>query len=84
MTTNVPNITRADAESLATKLFEFGRSLPAPEQALLWAALSNAPSGSSDEVQGYTIIELVSPDQLRSMVLGVLRLDAVYLTGRWK
>jgi hypothetical protein len=87
MSTNVPTITRADAESLAAKLAEFGGSLPAPEQALLWRALSSASSGSpsgSDEVQGYTLIELVSPDQLRSLCLGLLGLDAVRLTGRWK
>ena len=75
MSTNVPTITRADAESLAAKLAEFGGSLPAPEQALLWRALSSASSGSpsgSDEVQGYTLIELTSQATLVQFTFEIL------------
>jgi len=82
MSTNVPTITPADAESLAAKLGEFWGSLPAPEQALLWAALSSAPSGS-DEVQGYTLIELMSREQFVQFTLEILGFYPS-LTGRWK
>jgi len=86
MSTNDPTITRADAESLAAKLAEFGRSLPAPEQELLWGAQSSAPSAPSDEVQGYTLIEGPSQGALVQFTFEILGISPAtrYLTGRWK
>ena len=55
---------------------------PCREQALLWTALSSAPSGS-DEVQGYTIIELMSREQFVQFTLEILGFYPS-LTGRWK
>jgi hypothetical protein len=56
---------------------------PCREQALLWTALSSAPSGS-DEVQGYTIIELMSREQLVQFTFQILGVYDTKLTGRWK